>query len=621
MKKHGKLLLLMALICACLMMCACESCKVTGDFRLNGDGSGERHISIHIPRVTAEGGESASYYYLKKHGDELAAWAEDCYALHVPETTGWLKASTQENAEEEILTLSFSFSSFEEYLTRMDLLISSEYPYTLPTMEAVDGKVVRYTEGADVLPAVFHTLENWFYSDETMFDLKATKPDGTQLNTQYSQADIAGSSLSPIDRTMQAVMTVTIDGGDPIGLRTAYGAFRYEAPGYEDPELALLTVTEAPEWSALFERFNNPRNTWLAADGIFGIALNGDDSHGSATADTNTFFIFSDTLVGPSDENGHRLPYAPYYMPNHSAAVLKGNVPLKENLSFYWGKDGSCPTSERLLNNEKEKNLAEHRKWFGDGVVIGDTLYLFCYTPVDLHAETMDLVTIPIVDNMPDFTACTIVQDIPQLKYTRADTGEFVLYGYVVTAMTETAKVPNPDGYVYLYGKWSGNKEVSVARVLETDFPDFTKLTFWDGEGWSANIADAVQIATLDGVSEEFSISPVTVGPHKGKFIAVYMEDSTSSHIMYAFSDTPWGPFTEPQLAYSAPEATDPWFTERGCWTYQAKAYPHLSHDDKLLVSYNINTFDNPYQDNITYRPRFVWLDLDPTNDSEVSAE
>ena len=214
MKKHGKLLLLMALICACLMMCACESCKVTGDFRLNGDGSGERHISIHIPRVTAEGGESASYYYLKKHGDELAAWAEDCYALHVPETTGWLKASTQENAEEEILTLSFSFSSFEEYLTRLDLLISAEYPYTPPTMEAVDGKVVRYTEGADVLPAVFHTLENWFYSDETMFDLKATKPDGTQLNTQYSQADIAGSSLSPIDRTMQAVMTVTIDGED-----------------------------------------------------------------------------------------------------------------------------------------------------------------------------------------------------------------------------------------------------------------------------------------------------------------------------------------------------------------------------------------------------------------------
>ena len=35
MKKYGKLLLLMALICACLMMCACESCKVTGDFSLN----------------------------------------------------------------------------------------------------------------------------------------------------------------------------------------------------------------------------------------------------------------------------------------------------------------------------------------------------------------------------------------------------------------------------------------------------------------------------------------------------------------------------------------------------------------------------------------------------------
>jgi len=400
------------------------------------------------------------------------------------------------------------------------------------------------------------------------------------------------------------------------------GTFSFRPDGNIDPTKMPLKVTKADEWTALFERLNCSEITWLAADGIFGISLDGNDAFGSATEQTSTFFIFSDTLVGSSDENGHRISYEPYYMPNHSAAMLKGSVPDKENLAFYWGKDGACPTSARLLNKEEDKNLVQRYKWFGDGVVVGSNLYLFCYTPPVVNGHEMDLVTIPIVDGMPDFAAYKFQEAIPELSHAPEGSSEYVMFGYVVSAMTETARAPEPDGYIYIYGKWSANKEVSVARIKESDFPDFSALTYWDGEGWSEHISDAIKIPTLKGVSEEFSVSPVTMGPHKGRYITVYMDESVSGNIMYAMGDTPWGPFDEPQIVLCTPENEDSTLVQtEGCWTYQAKAYPHLSYGDKLLISYNINTFNNTYQDNFTYRPRFIWLDLDPTNDKEETQQ
>ena len=622
MKKHGKILILMSLLLiAALVLCACESCWLTGSITINGDGSGERHISIHIPRLKTDGTESPSYYHLKKHGDDLSAWVEARYAQHNPGTAAWLNASVHPEAAEEILTLSFPFANYDEYIERLKVLTAGKNSFNVPQLEAVNGKVARYTEDGTVLTAVFRTLESWVYEDDTVFDLDARKPDGTRMNTEYSLGQVQMSSLAALDRTMEAGLTVVADGGKPVALRMMQGSYRYAAEGYEDVENPMLTAVPAPEWTAMFERYNNVGNQWLGADGIFGIALDGKDAFGSSTEDTDTFFIFSDTVIAPSDEKGHKLPFQPFYMPNHSAAVLRGNQPIKDNITFYWGKDGACPTTPTDLQADETKNLVQRKKWFGDGVVIGNNLYMFCFTPYDLTLKESDLVTFPIVDGKPDFAAYTIQEEIPELRYTDPATEQYVIFGFAVCAMTETAGVENPDGYIYLYGKWSSNKEVSVARILEGDFPDFTKLTFWDGKGWSENIADSIKIPTLNGVSEEFSITPVTVGPHKGKFIAVYMEDSTSSHIMYAFSDTPWGPFSEPQLLYTAPEASDPWYQEHKVWTYMAKAYPHLSHGDQLLVSYNTNTQEFALVDNPTYHPRFIWVDLDPLNDYATATD
>ena len=83
----------------------------------------------------------------------------------------------------------------------------------------------------------------------------------------------------------------------------------------EENEMPLLTTTEAHSWTALFDR-RGLGTTWLGADGIYSVALDGNDSFGSATEDTNTFCVkltsryflkFEYFLVFSRLRNGHNL--------------------------------------------------------------------------------------------------------------------------------------------------------------------------------------------------------------------------------------------------------------------------------------------------------------------------
>jgi len=55
-----------------------------------------------------------------------------------------------------------------------------------------------------------------------------------------------------------------------------------------------LLCREAEDWNALFDRRGRQTPGWLAADGIYTVK----------TEENKTVFIFSDTLIGKSDEKG-----------------------------------------------------------------------------------------------------------------------------------------------------------------------------------------------------------------------------------------------------------------------------------------------------------------------------
>ena len=72
------------------------------------------------------------------------------------------------------------------------------------------------------------------------------------------------------------------------------------------------------------------------------MSLDGDDSFASADGNTTTMFIFSDTLTGTSDKKGkiYRMR-----MPNHSAAVLQGDAPDPDKITFVMGRGGNGNTA------------------------------------------------------------------------------------------------------------------------------------------------------------------------------------------------------------------------------------------------------------------------------------
>ncbi|MCI0496264.1 hypothetical protein L0Z72_14755, partial [candidate division KSB1 bacterium] len=79
--------------------------------------------------------------------------------------------------------------------------------------------------------------------------------------------------------------------------------------------------------------------------------------------------------------------------------------------------------------------------------------------------------------------------------------------------------------------------------------------------------------------------------------------------ITVRFSDTPFGPFSEPEIVYHCPEIE--WSPSYFC--YAAKAHPELAdRDDELIVSYMTNSkvLHDCFEDLRIYFPGFIKIVL-----------
>jgi hypothetical protein len=167
--------------------------------------------------------------------------------------------------------------------------------------------------------------------------------------------------------------------------------------------------------------------------------------------------------------------------------------------------------------------------------------------------------------------------------------------------MTERSGNPDADGYIYIYGpkNSSGPKELVAARVLPENIADFSTWRYWNGSGWGSDIEESASIT--NNISQEFSVSPIG----DNQFIAVFQ---SGSQVAIRLGESPVGPFGVLQNLYDCPEVLE----DPDIFVYNAKAHPHLSQSDQLLISYNVNTFDflDHFTDAGIYRPRFISMTL-----------
>jgi len=164
--------------------------------------------------------------------------------------------------------------------------------------------------------------------------------------------------------------------------------------------------------------------------------------------------------------------------------------------------------------------------------------------------------------------------------------------------------------YTYIYGVADpeGVRSSYVARTTGKDALA-GDWSFWNGTDWVSGEADAVPVVPY--VANEFSVAKYRDG-----YLLITQDTSElfSTRIVARTSCSPTGPFSEPVEVYRTPETgLAGSYGDADVFTYNAHEHPNLRKGNRLLVTYNVNTFDNVgdvYDDASIYRPRFIDVEL-----------
>jgi hypothetical protein len=352
-----------------------------------------------------------------------------------------------------------------------------------------------------------------------------------------------------------------------------------------------FAVTPAYDWEALFDRTSG----WTGADGIYSIPLSGNEIYTESEPES-TLFVFSDTFIGDINEQDQRSNSK---MVNNTLALLEETQPDTAKIKFDWGLN----TTSVFIPNTSN-SVAGDWYWPMDGIALGDSVYIFAMLMHSTGSGSWDWVIngVVLLSFVPDSTG--FVQSYNQkdvaLIYNESSTVQSI-FGGAILPMTERSGCQNPDGYIYIYGvrSRSSNKDLLAARVPEADFTDISKYTFYNGSEWVADIAQSAPLT--DQISQELSVSQLSTG----QFVVAFQLNTNSETVAIRLGDTPVGPFSLYKKIYTCPEVEE--YSAYSAFTYNAKAHPHLSKPDELLISYNVNTFGwGSFTVGDIYHPRFI---------------
>jgi hypothetical protein len=159
--------------------------------------------------------------------------------------------------------------------------------------------------------------------------------------------------------------------------------------------------------------------------------------------------------------------------------------------------------------------------------------------------------------------------------------------------------------YVYVYGtRLADGKNCLYLCRMKMSNDELGDLEFWSYDKWTKNPTLATRLGgDITSMSEQFSVFK-----YGDKFVLLTQERAGKDIYTYV-ADRPWGPWLNEKKIYSTPEAG----LKEGWITYNAMAHPQYIKDGKLPVSYCVNTLDlkQLYSDVTSYRPRFLWVNLD----------
>ena len=325
-----------------------------------------------------------------------------------------------------------------------------------------------------------------------------------------------------------------------------------------------------------FTTYGNTGGEWTGGDSTFSLPLD----RGT------TGWFFSDSFLGTVNPDGSRPQDSPFV--NNSVVVQNrhgelttitggtpddpaGIIPPEPDGRWYWIGDPTPGPGDTV-----QVPLLQFAR-------TGSGQWDFAWTANRLATLDGDTLQLESIVDRPSATG------INWGSWTLEDDGTTYIYGIADPGGVRSAYVARAEG-AGIAGDWE----------------------FWNGTGWSAQEADAVPVVPY--VANEFSVAPYRDG-----YLLVTQDTSElfSTRIVARTSCSPLGPFTDAVELYRTPETgLLGSYGDADVFTYNAHEHPNLRTGNRILVSYNVNTFDNVgdvYDDASIYRPRFVDVQLKVT--------
>jgi hypothetical protein len=169
--------------------------------------------------------------------------------------------------------------------------------------------------------------------------------------------------------------------------------------------------------------------------------------------------------------------------------------------------------------------------------------------------------------------------------------------------------------YTYVYGvrDQGAVKSMRIARVRGDDLR--RPWEFFTGSGWSPDEQAGVDV--MSNVANEYSVTR-----YRGLYMLITQDTSFpfNTEVVAYFSCSPTGPFVARTKLFDTPETgASGTYGDPDVFTYNAHEHPELRRGDRLLVTYNVNSFDfaDDLRDVTIYRPRFVEVRLTPNSPSD----
>ena len=316
---------------------------------------------------------------------------------------------------------------------------------------------------------------------------------------------------------------------------------------------AAQEVVPAPEYESLFNR----RSGWTGADGTYSYIL----------SDGSILWSFSDTFIGNVLDGGH-VDFE-FVNNSHIVQVADGLAFLKapafvppDREGWYWMWDGTYDGEFQVLLGQFGKDAA--------GIFGFEQIGLW-YASSRLHADRL------------------VVSEYVKLPFFERRDGQLITFGSAV--LREGAW-----DYVLGIRDDGPKRSCTLARVPRGRLGLSGVWRFWDGTDWVKDPWEAESLFV--GASMESSVHPT----EDGGYLYVGSLD-TGGQVVARYARSLTGPWSEATDVYRAPQV------QGDVIAYNAKAHPELSVDDRILVSYNVNTtsLERVVAEADIYRPRFIW--------------